>query len=168
MALQLYELHSEVLVEALVLSLAICRMTVSIHGVTGGHHNNMSHSICGWYNWSCVRLYRAETGGYDRNRSVTKCRTTRYLLLHCQGGWPPPPHLLTFASSLLPPLTTRDGTPSLYLTPNCGWSDLRWADTEWRLDKGNHPDSPGWSGRWLAAARLLSWGPGAAGPRGID
>lgn len=76
------------------------------------------------------------------------------VLLHHQGGWRP--HPLTFTSSRY---ATRDGTPSLSLTPNCRWSDLHWADAEWRLDKRNHPDSRGWSGWWLAAAPAPQLGP---------
>lgn len=119
--------------------------------------------------WGCTEQRRAVMTGTDQSPNAEQ-HGTCFFTARVDDTPPPPPHfcLLSFASSLLPPLTTRDGTPSLYLTPNCGWSDLRWADTEWRLDKGNHPDSPGWSGRWLAAALLLSWGPGAAGPRGID
>lgn len=61
---------------------------------------------------------------------------------------PPSPHF--YLLFLRPP-------PSL--TPNCRWSDLHWADAEWRLDKRNHPDSQGWSGQWLAAAPAPQLGP---------
>lgn len=63
--------------------------------------------------------------------------------------------------------TTRDGTSSLSLTPNCRWSELCLADTEWRLDKRNHPDSLGWSGRWLAAARVPQLGLQHLMPSGV-
>lgn len=101
----------------------------------------------------------------EAHRFVTKCK------LKTQSsplpGWEktlPNTHRVSFNSSFY---TTRDGSTSLSLNPNCWWSELCLADAEWRLDKRNHPDSRGWSGRCLAAALALQLGPQHPMPLGV-
>lgn len=134
-----------------------------IHRVTGGHDSSTFY-LAQTVTVVCGHTER-RLGHSDRwvmSNVPTMCHQMQKnstCFFTARVDWPPPPLTSCF-------YITRDGTSSLSLTSNFGWSDQRPADAEWRLDRRNHPDSRGWSGQWLAAAPAPQLGPQHHKPSG--